>query len=185
VDIAELLGGADMSDVKKAVGFILDNSDDLQRILELAKNLPDDGLGFIGQLPELMKTIGDGLAQAGEQAAKAAASLVGEDGEGGANRALASGADTMNSAKDRLKDGAGMLAGLADDIDKIPGIGDAAARRLNDGSGTIGTVASEIESLAGNRRDLSGILSSVGEALKGLGGKLSESGGSVKTLVGG
>ena len=58
------------------------------------------------------------------------------------------------------------------------------AKRLKDGSGQIGGVAIEIESLAGNMQDLSGILSSVGEALSGLGTKLTESGGSVKTLMG-
>ena len=178
MDITQLLGGADLGDIKKAVGFVLDNSDDLQRIVNLAKSLPDDGL-------DLLKAVGDGLAEAGEQAAKAAVSLVGDDGQGGAKRALASGADTMGSAKDKLDDAAGMLSGLARDFDKIPGIGDAAAKKLSDGSGMVGGVASELDNLAANMRDLSGILSSVGEALKGLGGKLTESGGSVKTLVGG
>ena len=86
----------------------------------------------------------------------------------------------MNSAKDKLKDAAGMLSGLAEELGKIPGVGDAAAKQLNDGSGTIGGVATEMENLAGNMQDLSGILAGVGEALKGLGEKLSESGGSVK-----
>jgi hypothetical protein len=185
VDIGELLGGADMGDVKKAVGFVVENSDDLQRVIKLAKNLPDDGLGLIGQLPDLMKTIGNGLADAGEQAAKAALSLVGDDGEGGARKALTSGAGTMNSARDKLKGAADALSGLANDLDKIPGIGDAAAKKLNDGSGLIGGVATEIESLAGNMADLSGVLSSVGDALKSLGEKLTDSGGSVKSLVGG
>jgi len=76
-----------------------------------------------------------------------------------------------------------MLAGLAGELDKIPGIGDAAAKKLNDGSGQIGGVATEIESLAGNLQELSGILATVGEALKGLGTKLSESGGSVQKLL--
>jgi hypothetical protein len=81
-------------------------------------------LGYIGGLPQLMKTIGSGLAEAGEQAGKAVGALVGDDGEGGARRALSGSADTMNSATDK-----------------------------------------------------------VGEALAGLGTKLSESGGSVKTLI--
>ncbi len=183
VDIMEFLGGRDMGDVKKAVGFIAENSDDFEKILKLARSLPDDGLGFIGQLPDLMTTIGDGLAQAGEQAAKAATSLVGDDGEGGAKRSLASGADTMHAAKDKLNDAAQMLAGLAKDLNRIPAIGDAAAKRLNGGSGTISGVAGEIENLAGNMRDLSGILASVGEALKGLGAKLNDSGTSVKSLL--
>ncbi|TCM49394.1 hypothetical protein [Kribbella sp. VKM Ac-2568] len=134
MDIGDLLGGRDLSDVKKAVGFVMENSDDFERILKLVRGVPDDALGYIGRLPEL-----------------------------------------MNSARDKLKDAAGMLAGLAGELDKIPGIGDAAAKRLNDGSGMIGDVASEIESLAGNLRDLSGILANVGEALAGLGTKLTQS----------
>lgn len=182
--IEELLGGRDLGDVKKAVGFVMENSDDFQKVLNLVRGLPDDTLGVIGKLPELLKTIGSGLGEAGEQAAKAAGALVGEDGEGGARKALAGSAGTMNAAKDKLHDAAGMLAGLAGELDKIPGIGDAAAKRLNDGSGQIGGVATEIESLAGNLQDLSGILATVGDALKGLGTKLSESGGSVQTLLG-
>ena len=182
--IEDLLGGRDLGDVKKAVGFVMENSDDFQKVLDLVRGLPDDALGLIGKLPELLKTIGSGLAEAGEQAAKAAGALVGEDGEGGARKALAGSAGTMNAAKDKLHDAAGMLAGLAGELDKIPGIGDAAAKKLNDGSGQIGGVATEIESLAGNLNDLSGILSNVGEALSGLGAKLTESGGSVKTLMG-
>lgn len=184
MDIGELLGGRDLGDVKKAVGFVVENSDDFEKVLKLVRELPDDAVGFIGRLPELLKTIGGGLAEAGEQAAKAAGALVGDDGEGGARKALSGSADTMHAAKDRLKDAAGMLAGLAGELDKIPGIGDAAAKRLNDGSGQVGGVATEIESLAGNLQDLSGILASVGEALAGLGTKLSESGGTVKTLLG-
>ncbi|GAA1618212.1 hypothetical protein GCM10009744_00990 [Kribbella alba] len=182
--IEDLLGGRDLGDVKKAVGFVMENSDDFEKVLKLVRGLPDDALGFIGRLPELMKTIGSGLAEAGEQAAKAANALVGDDGEGGARRALSGSADTMTAAKDRLKEAAGMLAGLAGELDKIPGIGDAAAKRLSDGSGQIGGVATELESLAGNLNDLSGILSSVGEALSGLGAKLTDSGGSVKALMG-
>jgi hypothetical protein len=184
MDIGDLLGGRDLNDVKKAVGFVLENSDDFEKVLKLVKDLPDDALGFIGKLPDLLKTIGGGLAEAGEQAAKAAGALVGDDGEGGARKALSGSATTMNAARDRLKDAAGMLAGLAGELDKIPGVGDAAAKRLNDGSGQVSGVATEIESLAGNLQDLSGILASVGEALSGLGSKLSESGGTVKTLLG-
>ncbi|TCC45494.1 hypothetical protein E0H73_44750 [Kribbella pittospori] len=130
--IEDLLGGRDLGDVKKAVGFVMENSDDFEKVLNLVRGLPDDAVGFLGKLPELLKTIG---------------------------------------------------SGLAGELDKIPGIGDAAAKTLNDGSGQIGGVATEIESLAGNLQDLSGILATVGDALKGLGSKLSESGGSVKTLL--
>jgi len=184
VDIAELLGGRDMSDVKKAVGFIIENSDDFEKILKLVRELPDGGLGVLGQMPDLMKTLGNGLAEAGEQAVKAASALVGDDGDGGAKRALAGSADTMSAAKDKLGDAAGILTNLAGDFDRIPGLG-GAAKKVTDGAGTISGVAGELDRLAGNVRDLAGILSTVGEALSNLGGKLSESGGSVKTLVGG
>jgi ABC-type transporter Mla subunit MlaD len=182
--IEDLLGGRDLGDVKKAVGFVMENSDDFEKVLKLVRGLPDDAVGLVGKLPDLLGTIGSGLAEAGEQAAKAAGALVGDDGEGGARKALAGSANTMGAAKEKLQSAAGMLAGLAGELDKIPGIGDAAAKKLNDGSGQIGGVATEIESLAGNLQDLSGILATVGDALKGLGAKLTESGGSVKTLLG-
>jgi hypothetical protein len=47
----------------------MENSDDFQKVLTL---VPDDAVGFLGKLPELLGTIGSGLADAGEQAAKAA-----------------------------------------------------------------------------------------------------------------
>ncbi|MDX6279781.1 MAG: hypothetical protein QOH03_852 [Kribbellaceae bacterium] len=78
MDLGDLLGGRDIGDVKKAVGFVLDNSDDFDKLLKLVKDLPDDALGFIGRLPDLMKTIGTGLAEAGEQAAKAAGKMRSE-----------------------------------------------------------------------------------------------------------
>ena len=53
----------------------------------------------------------------------AAGALVGDDGEGGARKALTGSANTMHAAKDKLTDAAGMLAGLAGELDKIPGIG--------------------------------------------------------------
>ena len=57
--LEDLLGGRDLGDVKKAVGFVMENSDDFEKILKLARDLPDDAVGFIGRLPELMKTIGE------------------------------------------------------------------------------------------------------------------------------
>src|SRR5688572_25627825 len=75
--IEDLLGGRDLGDVKKAVGFVMENSDDFEKVLTLVRGLPDDAVGFIGKLPELLKTIGSGLAEAGEQAGKAAGALVG------------------------------------------------------------------------------------------------------------
>jgi hypothetical protein len=91
----------------------MENSDDFEKVLNLVRGLPDDAVGFIGKLPELLKTIGSGLAEAGEQAAKAAGALVGDDGEGGARKALTGSANTMHAAKEKLTGAAGMLSGLA------------------------------------------------------------------------
>ncbi|MEV0290648.1 MULTISPECIES: hypothetical protein [unclassified Kribbella] len=72
--------------MKKAVGFVMENSDDFEKVLQLVRGLPDDAVGLIGKLPELLKTVGSGLAEAGEQAAKAAGTLVGDDGRVGRGR---------------------------------------------------------------------------------------------------
>jgi hypothetical protein len=49
--IEDLLGGRDLGDVKKAVGFVMENSDDFQKVLNLVRGLPDDAVGFLGKLP--------------------------------------------------------------------------------------------------------------------------------------
>ncbi|WP_328525133.1 hypothetical protein [Kribbella sp. NBC_00359] len=66
--IEDLLGGRDLGDVRKAVGFVMDNSDDFQKVLPLVRGLPDGAVGLLGKLPDLLATIGSGLADAGELA---------------------------------------------------------------------------------------------------------------------
>ncbi|MGI8797719.1 MAG: hypothetical protein ACR2GE_00230 [Pseudonocardia sp.] len=61
----------------------------------------------------------NGLAEAGAQAANAAHALVGDNGEGGAKRALVGGADVMGAAKDQLAKAAGLLSGLAVELNDI------------------------------------------------------------------
>ena len=65
--IEDLLGGRDLGDIKKAVGFVMENSDDFEKVLTLVRGLPDDAVGFLGKLPELLGTIGSGLADAGNR----------------------------------------------------------------------------------------------------------------------
>jgi hypothetical protein len=79
----KLLGGLDMDEVGRAVNFVIENQDDFGRIIEQFKNMPDGITGLLHQLPELLHTVGTGLAEAGEQAGKAALSLVGPDGLSG------------------------------------------------------------------------------------------------------
>jgi hypothetical protein len=208
VDLGDLLGGLDVGDAKKALGFVLDNQDDFGRLLQLVKDLPDDIVGFLGQLPQLLETVGDGLAEAGEQAAQAAHALVGDDGKGGAKGALAGGADVMSAAKDQLAKAAGLLSGLAGELHdigipsiepkytKVAGINvisgvdvashkllEGPAKTLTEGADTVNGVAGNLGLLTGSMRELSDILGSVGAALAGLGEKLSGSGASVRTLL--
>ena len=58
--IEDLLGGRDLGDVKKAVGFVMDNSDDFEKVLTLVRGLPDGAVGLLGKLPDVLATIGSG-----------------------------------------------------------------------------------------------------------------------------
>lgn len=194
VDLTDLFGGLDADDAKK--------------LLRLAKGLPDDALGLLGQLPDVLKKLGEGLSQAGEQAGKAAGALVGEGGKGGAKQALANGATTLGTTKDQLTKAAELLAGVAKDFTgigiptveptftKVAGfnvvsgvdIGSSTplagpAKRLTESAQTVTGVAGELDSLSGSLRELSDILGTVGEALSGLGTRLNDSGGTVRSLV--
>ncbi|MGH3736752.1 MAG: hypothetical protein ACRDT6_14250 [Micromonosporaceae bacterium] len=195
MDLGDLFGGLDADDAKK--------------LLRLAKGLPDEALGLLGELPGVLKKLGDGLAQAGEQAGKAAGALVGDDGKGGAKQALANGATTLTAAKDQLTKAAELLSGVASDFTaiavptveptftKVAGLSvvsgvdvgsskplEGPAKRLSEGAKTVTGVAGDMDSLSGSLRELSDILGTVGEALQGLGTRLDESGGSVRSLVG-
>jgi hypothetical protein len=46
--IEDLLGGRDLGDVKQAVGFVMENSDDFEKVLKLVRGLPDDASGSSG-----------------------------------------------------------------------------------------------------------------------------------------
>lgn len=209
MDLGRLFGDLDMDDVGRAASFLMENRDDLARVLDLVKDLPDGVAGFLRRLPEFLETLGGGLAQAGEQAGKAARALVGEDGGGGARRALTGGADVMTSTRDQLGHAAGMLSGVAAQLDEID-IPDLAptytriagfdvisgldvtrnkplggpARSLAEGAQTVTAVAGNLDMLSTSLRELSDILGSVGEALDALGERLASSGQTVRTLIG-
>lgn len=209
MDVGKLLGGLDLDDAKQAIDFVRDNRDDFDRLVQLLRDLPDDALSLLTQLPKLVRTIGDGLAEAGEQAGRAAQALVGDDGKGGARKALAGGAQTMSSAKEQLDRAAGLLGGVAKELNdigipkveptftKVAGFNvvtgvdigsskplEGPARKLSDGAATVSGVAGDLDSLSGTLRELSDILGTVGEALSGLGQRLAGSGGSVQGLLG-
>lgn len=209
VDLGKLFTDLNVDEVKRAVNFFLENQDDFGRLLQLLRDLPDGAAGLLHQLPELLNTVGTGLAEAGEQAANAARALIGPDGGGGARGALTGGAELMASTKDQLGAAAAMLAGVAtqlNDIDipnfeptfvKIAGFDvisgldvgstkplEGPARTLNDGATTVTGVAGNLDLLSGSLREISDILGAVGDALNGLGDKLHSSGRTVAELLG-
>lgn len=210
MDVGKLLGGLDLDDAKQVIDFVRDNRDDFDRLMRVLRDLPDDAIGMIGQLPGLLRTVGQGLAEAGEQAGRAGRALVGDGGDGGARKTLATGAKTMGSAKGQLDKAAKLLNGIADELGGIgiPSIEptyreiagfkvvsgvdigstkllDGPAKKLAEGAATVSGVAGDLDSLAGTLDELSDILGTVGDALSGLGQRLSGSGGQVRTLLGG
>ncbi len=60
MDLVKFFAEFDTDDVANAVKFVVDNQDDFGRLLQLLKDLPDDVVGFLGQLPELLKGLGEG-----------------------------------------------------------------------------------------------------------------------------
>ena len=208
MDLGRLFSNLDMDAVAGAASFVMENRDDFAKVLDLVKDLPDGVAGFLRQLPEFLEALGGGLAQAGEQAAKAANALVGDDGGGGARRALSGGADVMTSTRDQLGKAAGMLAAVSTQLgdidipdmvptytkiagfDVISGIDvtrnrllGGPAQSLNEGAQTVTAVAGNLDTLSASLRELSDILGSVGEALDGLGERLASSGQTVRTLM--
>ncbi|HTK61381.1 MAG TPA: hypothetical protein VL595_03360 [Pseudonocardia sp.] len=187
MDFGKLLGGLDMDEVGKAVTFVMENQDDFARIIEQFKNMPDGVTGFLHQLPELLHTVGNGLTEAGQQAAHAGLSLIGPDGGGGARGALSNGAGIMADTKEELGKAAGLLAGVANELDEIDILGNkllaGPARSLSEGAQTVTGVAQNLDRISGSMREISDILQSVGEALNGLGSRLSDSGNHVAGLM--
>ncbi|MFC5261981.1 hypothetical protein ACFPJ1_07650 [Kribbella qitaiheensis] len=57
MDIGDLLGGRDLNDAKKAVGFVMANSDDFEKIL---KRL-NDGSGTIGDVASEIESLAGNL----------------------------------------------------------------------------------------------------------------------------
>jgi hypothetical protein len=93
----------------------------------------------------------------------------------------------MADTKEELAKAAGLLAGVADELNEIDILGNkllaGPARSLSEGSRTVTGVAGSLDLISGSMREISDILQSVGEALNGLGTKLSDSGNHVAGLM--
>lgn len=164
MDIGKLLGGIDVDDVKGAVDLVLKNKDLLTKLQDL---------------PNLFNTFGQRLADAGDQARNAAHALVGDDGQGGAARALGNVGTTLDGCKDQLGKATGLLGSAAGAAKSVPMLGGPAGQ-LADGVQAVSSVVDQLGQLGGQMRELAAVIATVGGALNGLGEKLGDSGGTVR-----
>jgi len=164
VNLGKLLGGnLDIKKVQQVVDLVWDNKDDLANSAKLAKELPD-----------VIRTLARGLAEAGDQARVAGLALIGEDGASGATTRLGSSAATLGSIADHLTSVAKLVADAAGDVEKVPMMG-GAAKQLGGAAKTIHDTTSGLGSLADDLVGLAGILGDVGAALSKLGDSLDSS----------
>jgi hypothetical protein len=123
---------------------------------------------------------------------------------------LANGAHSMVSAKLQLERVALLFGGVAKELNEVgiphvepkysevmgfhvvTGVDvsmyrvlEGPAKKLSDGADTVTAIVGDLDALSVTLRELSDILGVVGDAMSGLGQRLSSSGGAVRTLVGG
>lgn len=209
VDLGKLLGKIGGGQISEVISWVGENKDTLGDVIDFVRDLPENVGELLGKLPQLLDGLGSGLADAGEQAQKAALTLVGADGKGGARASLSHGSDTVGQITEQLAKAGAMLAAVAEDIGEIgiPSLEPkhseimgfkvisgvdittnpilaGPAGKLKEGADTISGVSANLTSLAGDLGNLSDILGKVGAALDGLGGRLGDSGGQIRGLMG-
>lgn len=154
------------------VEFVLNNRDELDKLLELARNAP-----------EALEKLAAGLADAGDRAKDAAVQLVGTTGSGGAAKALTSGSGSLTNIGDRIGDASGLIKSVGAAMDRVP-LMDAPAKGLTDTAGSLAKAQKDLANLGKDLAQLAAILVKVGDALDGLGDRLKDTSGSAAKLFG-
>lgn len=210
VDLGNLFDKIGMDSVGDTVEWVVDNKDALGKAIDFIRDLDDRIPELIRVLPGLLASLGGGLAEAGEQAQRAAVTLLGDDGEGGARAVLGRGADALSGMTEQLGGAATMLSGVADDVGKvgIPSfeakytevvgfrvisgveietspILKGPAEKLKSGADTVTDVTRNLGSLADDLAQLAAVMGTIGQALDGLGERLGSSGQQIRGLMGG
>lgn len=164
VDIGKILGGIDLDDVRGAVDLVVRNKDILDKLQDL---------------PAMLSTFGDRLADAGGQARNAANALVGDDGKGGAASALGAIGATLDGCKEQLGTATSLLGAAANAAKSVPLMGGPAGQ-VADGVQAVAKVVDQLGELGGHMRHLAEVITQVGGALGGLGDRLGDSGATAR-----
>lgn len=209
VDLGKLFDKVGMDGVGDTVGWVVENKDGLGKAIDFIRDLDDKIPELIKTLPGLLASLGGGLAEAGEQAQRAAVTLLGADGEGGAKALLSRGSGALTSMTDQLSGAASAIAEVADDVGKV-GIPSFEAKytevvgfrvisgvemdtnpilkgpadKLKAGADTVTDVTGNITELAADLAQLAGVMAAIGGALDGLGERLGSSGNQIRGLMG-
>ncbi len=209
VDFGKLLGRVGGGQVGEAFDWIMENKDTLGDANQFIQDLDEHIPALLKKLPDILDSLGSGVADAGEQAQKAALTLLGDDGKGGAQATLNHGAGMLGAITEQLGNAAEMLADVAEDVGKvgIPSIDPkftevlglkvisgvdiettsilaGQAGKLKDGATTVGYVTENLADLAKDLGSIADVLGKVGDALGNLGSRLGDSGGQIKGLLG-
>ena len=171
VDLGKILGaGADVTRLQDVVDFIADHRDDLEASAQIARDLP-----------ALLRLLSSGLADAGAHASKAGGALAGASGATGRVGDSAAALADISSSLSAV----GRLVGdAAIDISKVPLMG-GPSRQLATASHAVADTKKNLDGLAGDLKDISELLDTVGQALQRLGTTLGATGREANKFVGG
>jgi len=170
VDLGKILGaGADISRLQDVVDFIADHKDDIEAGSQIARDLPD-----------LLRLLSSGLADAGTHASKAGAAL---SGTSGATGRVGDSAEALATISSSLAAVGTMVGDAAIDISKVPLMG-GPSRQLASAAHAVGDTKKNLDGLAGSLKDISALLDTVGQALERLGTTLGATGREAKKFVG-
>lgn len=171
VDVGKLLGSVDPRKLTQVVDFVWDSRDDLITAAKFARDLP-----------ELVATISNSLAEVGAQARYISVALVGEDGKGGAMVSVSHGAGTLGAISGSLGRTSGFIYKAADEVGKVPLMG-GPAKQLTGAAGSITGATAELTGLGEDLMNLAGVLGQIAAALAKLGDNLDGSSKKARGLV--
>jgi methyl-accepting chemotaxis protein len=160
MDFGKLFGDVDLEQVQEVLSLVTEHK---------------DALAKLGQLPEYLGKLADGLAGAGDQARSASLALVGEDGSSGVRQTLAEAGAALGSIVASVGAGAERLADAAASAGRVP-LMDGPAERLAGAAGELSSTTEKLGELGTAMGTIADTLGQVGEALKKLGEHLDDSG---------
>ena len=171
VDLGKILGaGAEVTRLQDVVDFIADHKDDLEASAQIARDLPG-----------LLRLLSSGLADAGAHASKAGQAL---SGASGATGRVGDSAQALAAISSSLSSVGTLVGDAAIDISKVPLMG-GPSRQLATAAHAVADTKKNLDGLAGDLKDISELLDTVGQALERLGTTLGATGREANKFVGG